>query len=123
LKYLLDQRLSTIPQHNWVSKLFGYRFMVEFKLGHLNAAADALSHHNEDTMMLHALSLPEFELYDKFCCEAASLPEIIAKRTEIHEGTAGPYWKIIDDIVLFKGRIFLPPSSTCGCQCYNRPMA
>jgi hypothetical protein len=30
LKYLLDQRLSTIPQHHWVSKLLGYDFMVEF---------------------------------------------------------------------------------------------
>jgi hypothetical protein len=25
LKYLLDQRLSTILQHHWVSKLFGYQ--------------------------------------------------------------------------------------------------
>jgi hypothetical protein len=33
LKYLLDQRLSTVPQHNWVSKLFGYQFSVEFKPG------------------------------------------------------------------------------------------
>jgi hypothetical protein len=30
LKYLLDQRLSTIPQHHWVSKLLGYDFIVEF---------------------------------------------------------------------------------------------
>jgi hypothetical protein len=33
LKYLLDQRLSTVSQHNWVSKLFGYQFSVEFKPG------------------------------------------------------------------------------------------
>lgn len=26
LKHLLDQCLSTIPQHTWVSKLFGYSF-------------------------------------------------------------------------------------------------
>jgi hypothetical protein len=31
LKYLLDQWLSTIPQHTWVSKPFGYQFTVEFK--------------------------------------------------------------------------------------------
>jgi len=43
LKYLLDQRLSTIPQHTWVSKLFGYDFSMEFKPGRQNAAADALS--------------------------------------------------------------------------------
>jgi hypothetical protein len=33
LKFLLDQRISTIPQHTWVSKLFGYDFMVEFNPG------------------------------------------------------------------------------------------
>jgi hypothetical protein len=31
LKFFLDQRLSTIPQNQWVSKLFGYDFSVEFK--------------------------------------------------------------------------------------------
>jgi len=30
LKFLLDQRLSTVPQHQWVSKLFGYDFAVEY---------------------------------------------------------------------------------------------
>jgi hypothetical protein len=34
LKYLLDQCLSTILQHAWVSKLFGYQFIVEFKPSH-----------------------------------------------------------------------------------------
>jgi hypothetical protein len=33
LKYLLDQRLSMIPQHSWVSKLFEFQFTVEFKPG------------------------------------------------------------------------------------------
>jgi hypothetical protein len=43
LKYLLDQWLSTIPQHAWVSKLFGYEFSVEFKPERQNVAADAVS--------------------------------------------------------------------------------
>jgi len=43
LKYLLDQRLSTVPQHQWVSKLFGFDFAVEYRPGRLNTVADALS--------------------------------------------------------------------------------
>lgn len=43
LKFLLDQRLSTIPQHRWASKLFGYDFTIEFKPGCTNVVADALS--------------------------------------------------------------------------------
>ena len=43
LKFLLDQRLLTVPQHQWISKLFGYNFKVEYRLGRVNVAADALS--------------------------------------------------------------------------------
>ena len=43
LKFMLDQRLSTVPQHQWVSKLFGFDFSVEYRPGKLNTVADALS--------------------------------------------------------------------------------
>ena len=56
LKFLLDQRLSTLPQHQWVSKLFGYDFTVEFRSGRLNVVADALSWRDEAADHLHALS-------------------------------------------------------------------
>ena len=36
LKFLLDQRLATIPQHHWVGKLLGFDFTVEYKPGALN---------------------------------------------------------------------------------------
>ena len=41
LKFLLDQRLSTIPQHHWVGKLLGFDFSVEYKPGATNTVADA----------------------------------------------------------------------------------
>lgn len=40
LKYILDQRLTTILQNTWVSKLFGYDFTVEYRSGKLNGVAD-----------------------------------------------------------------------------------
>jgi hypothetical protein len=36
LKYLLDQCLTTIPQHHWVGKLLGFDFTVEYKTGAAN---------------------------------------------------------------------------------------
>jgi hypothetical protein len=33
LKYLLDQCLSTVPRHQWISKLFGFGFTVEYRSG------------------------------------------------------------------------------------------
>uniref|UniRef100_A0A0A9C0V6 Reverse transcriptase RNase H-like domain-containing protein n=1 Tax=Arundo donax TaxID=35708 RepID=A0A0A9C0V6_ARUDO len=43
LKYLLDQRLSTRPQHRWISKFMGFDFIVEYKTGNSNTDVDALS--------------------------------------------------------------------------------
>jgi hypothetical protein len=60
LKYLLDQQLSMIPQHAWVSKLFDYLFTVEFKPGRQNTAADTLSRRDEEGPSVHAVSLPTF---------------------------------------------------------------
>nr|XP_051211532.1 uncharacterized protein LOC127329025 [Lolium perenne] len=48
LKFLLDQRLSTVLQHQWISKLFGFDFTVEYRPGRLNTVADALSRRDID---------------------------------------------------------------------------
>jgi hypothetical protein len=95
LKYLLDQRLLTILQHAWVSKLFGYQFTVEFKLGRQNTMADALSRHDEEGPAVHSLSIPTFDLFDQFHMEAETLPEVINKRKAIEAGTAGPGWSLL----------------------------
>lgn len=64
LKFLLDQRLATIPQHQWASKLLGFDFKVEYKPGIQNIVADALSRRDtEDEGELLALSAPSFQLY------------------------------------------------------------
>lgn len=63
LKYMLDQRLSTVPQHQWISKLFGYDFTVEFRPGRLNIVADAFSQRESDAHVLGALPTPTFNLH------------------------------------------------------------
>jgi hypothetical protein len=112
LKYLLDQRLSMIPQHAWVSKLFGYQLTVEFKPGKQNTTADAMSHCDEEGPEVLTLSLPNFDFFDQFCLEAAALPEVVAKRAEIAAGIAGPKWVVIDDMVVHMRHMFVPESAT-----------
>jgi len=118
LKYLLDQRLSTIPQHTWVSKLFGYDFKVEFKPGSQNVVADALSRREGDAVerQSRALSCPDIELFTAFRQECASLPEIISKRAEIEGSTAGAAWSLVDGFVMHRGRIFVSSSSSLWPQ-------
>jgi hypothetical protein len=65
LKFLLDQKLATIPQHQGVSKLLGFDFSVEYKPGAANVVADTLSRCDwEVTPSILALSALMFELFD-----------------------------------------------------------
>lgn len=43
LKYFLNQRASTPFQHKWVSKLLGFDYEINYKVGQDNVVVDALS--------------------------------------------------------------------------------
>jgi hypothetical protein len=87
LKYLLDQRLSTVPQHQWLSKLFGFGFdfEVEYRPGRLNVAADALSHRAAELLQpavgelgaatALTLSRPSFAFLDDIRRATATSPD------------------------------------------------
>jgi hypothetical protein len=83
LKFLLDQRLSTIPQHQWAIKLLGLDFQVEFKTGAVNVVADALSRRDTEEMATKALSCPSFQLFDTLCLELESTSELRALQEEV----------------------------------------
>ena len=118
LKHLLDQRLSTIPRHTWVSKLFGYTFAVIYRPGRQNAAADALSRRDEDSDSAQTLALSalEFTIFDDFRKEADTLQDIVNKRREIADGTAGAAWSVVDGFVMHRGRVFVPSASSLWPQ-------
>lgn len=113
LKYLLDQRLSTIPQHQWASKLLGFDFRVEYKPGATNTVADALScRDTEMEVAVRALSLPSFSLFDDLRRELERDPAAVALREEIQKGNRASPWAIVDDLITYAGRIYIPPAST-----------
>lgn len=43
LRHLTDQTVQTPEQEEWLYKLFGFRYSIEYKPGKSNMAADALS--------------------------------------------------------------------------------
>jgi hypothetical protein len=75
LKFILDQWLSTIPQHTWLRKLFGYDLNVEYRPDKLNVATDALSRRDEMEVVVRSISAPTFELFDTLRMESASDPQ------------------------------------------------
>jgi hypothetical protein len=93
LKYLLDQRLSTVPQHQWVSKLFGFDFSVEYHPGRLNTVADALSRHDSeaslelgDTAAAVTISRPSFTYIDDVRRATATAPDAALLQERLRAG-------------------------------------
>ncbi|XP_014660510.1 uncharacterized protein LOC105914201 [Setaria italica] len=111
LKYLLDQRLSTIPQHHWVGKLLGFDFTVEYKPGAANTVVDALSRRDTDTGAVLAISAPRFDFVERLRQAQAADPTLVAIHDEIRAGTRGEPWKVVDGVLQFRGRLYLPPAS------------
>ncbi|KAL2230956.1 UNVERIFIED_CONTAM: Retrovirus-related Pol polyprotein from transposon [Sesamum indicum] len=58
LKHILDQRVDSMLQQKWVTKLLGFGYEVQYKKGNENRAADALSRveHEENDLQSHAIS-------------------------------------------------------------------
>lgn len=111
LKFMLDQRLSTIPQHQWISKLFGYDFSVEYRPGRLNVVADAPSRRDTELLQSHALSAPSFSVFEDLKKEIADSPTLSAFRDEVLAGHRGPSWHVKEGLILHANRVFVPAES------------
>ena len=114
LKFLLDQRLSTIPQHRWVSKLMGFDFSVEYKPGRMNVVADALSRCSADTGdngSLAAISTPQLDIFYALRQEVDNDTELSSLRTSILAGTKSEQWAVVDGLIMFDQRVYVSATS------------
>jgi hypothetical protein len=110
LKFMLDQRLSTVPQHQWVSKLFGYDFAVEYRPGCLNVVADALSRRENGDEQLSALTGPSFKLFDDLRQELQDNADLRAFRDSVVADRGDP-WHISNGLIMHGSRVFVPSTS------------
>jgi hypothetical protein len=111
LKFLLDQRLATIPQHHWVGKLLGFDFTVEYKSSAQNVVVDALLRRDTPDGAVLAISAPHFDYMARLRRDQVGHPALVAMRDEIAAGTRGAPWAVTDGLVTFDGRPYILPSS------------
>jgi hypothetical protein len=110
LRYLLDQTITTEAQQKWLVKLLGYDFVIEYKRGLENSAADGLSR-REEGGQLSALSSPLPQWIEPIKEEVAREPELqqLVKRIQDEEAL-GP-WSYKTGLIFYKDRIYLRSNS------------
>lgn len=110
LKYLLEQRTVTKDHHKWLSKLLGYKFVVEYRPGKDNNVADALSRcaGAPQFSALVATSLVDWEGLWKEINENEELGTI---RRRLLNGETMAGYTLVRNRLLFKGQLVLPSDS------------
>jgi len=115
LKFLLDQRLSTVPQHQWISKLFGFDFTVEYRPGRLNVVADALSRRDvaDDAAAsapgaAMAVSGPSFSLLEDIRRATSLAPDGQRLLQQLQAGELGESWRLDHELLLHGSRVYVP---------------
>jgi hypothetical protein len=130
LKFLLDQRLSTVPQHQWISKLFGFDFTVEYRPGRLNTVADALSHRDTEDVaddvatagtLLCIRSGPSFAFIDDIRRATSTAADAQALRGHLDAGELGAPWRLDDGLLLHGRRLFVPDHGDLRHQVLSLP--
>ncbi|XP_030479163.2 uncharacterized protein LOC115696402 [Cannabis sativa] len=86
LKELLTQVIQTPEQQQFLQKLIGFHFTIEYKPGKTNAAVDALSRQHEvpNSLLAAAQSTASFEFLEELRQENTTCPEL----RHIHEQLA-----------------------------------
>jgi hypothetical protein len=115
LKFLLDQRLSTVPQHQWISKLFGFDFTVEYRPGRLNIVADALSRRDSEReaegaagATACALLGPSFAFLNDMRRATREVKDAQHLLQQLADGALAAPWRMDGGLLLHGGRIFIP---------------
>lgn len=78
LRHLLQQRITTMDQQNWLAKLMGYDFEVVYKPGQQNRATDSLSRLHDKGDYFSLVSSPSWKDSEALLKEARSDPQLVS---------------------------------------------
>ena len=118
LKYLLEQKVGTPFQQRWITKLLGFDFIVEYRSGKENKAADALSRMptmEEDLSQwetpqgqAQALSMVNVQWWEDLSQSYGQDPQLKELISKYNEGKLDPLkYQLRGEFLFYKGRIHL----------------
>ena len=107
LKWLLEQRVTTPFQQLWLSKLMGYTYVIQYKAGKDNVAADALSRIPSAEVLFLALSVIQSDLLEKVKSSYALDP--LLQSYAQGSATPKPPYSMVDGYLRKKGKLVIGP--------------
>ena len=112
LKFLLERHMIGIEYHKWVCKLLGFDFEIQYKAGHLNQAADALSQRPVEAAYA-SLMTSQCQDWDKLKTELDKDDFLQRLMLDLSQGTmAHSGFELRDGLLFFKGRLVVPRTSS-----------
>ncbi|GKC04118.1 transposon ty3-I gag-pol polyprotein [Tanacetum coccineum] len=109
LKYLMEQRIMTLEQQKWISKLVGYDYEITYKPRKENSAVDSLSR-VIGSPSLDALFVLETSLWNAIKKEVVEHPYMV-RIGELASKNPGAPYKWQNELLLYKNRVVIPPNS------------
>ncbi|KAL5701100.1 hypothetical protein ACHQM5_026475 [Ranunculus cassubicifolius] len=108
LKYLLEQRITTILQQKWLTKLLGFDFDIIYKKGSLNIPADSLSRVFEEGGQCSAISVvqPIWMQDLKASWENDEMAQGLIAGLLIAPTSASEY-TYVNQLLRYKGKLFV----------------
>ena len=112
LKKLMNQAVQTLEQHKYLARLLGFDYVIQYRAGKSNVVADALSRSGVSApASLFIISVPHFVFLEDLRRELQANPEFTELRKKmIVEPHAYPDHSLAQDLILYRGRIWLPPN-------------
>ena len=125
-KYTLEQRIATLVQQKWLTKLLGDLFVVEYKQGCENKVVDALSRRLgagfEDSTVsntavvfpcLCLISFPSPSWIEELKATYQSSTGMQKLLQQLQSGSTCPkFFSLHNGLILYKGRVYLDPQSS-----------
>ena len=107
LQYLFQQQALSTEQQKWIGKIATFDMEILHKRGKDNVVVDALSRKDEE-IKAYAISMVVPDLLDEIQGEYAKDPDTCALINDHNQGSKFE-WR--NDILWYKGRIYLSPTS------------
>ncbi|XXG42550.1 hypothetical protein AAC387_Pa01g2802 [Persea americana] len=111
LKYFVEQRLTTMEQPKWLTKLIGYDYEIIYRSGKENTVADAISCLGEYAA-LFMVSQTIFSFIPDIIATYSQDPNLGSIRDRLRVDPLGvPHYSLDNDMLRYKGRIVVPTNS------------